>query len=62
MKNNFGISSIRRIGDYTVATIDTNQATFQGYKWHDLGAFGKRKFENLVVISRASEQTKVIYA
>lgn len=48
--------------DFTVITIDTSKATFQGMEWQTLGDFGKRKFENLLVLKNPTERVKIIYA
>lgn len=48
--------------DRLVVIVDTNKATFQGFPWATLGDFGKRKFENMLVLSRPTERIKVQYA
>ena len=47
--------------DFIVVAIDTNKATYQGRPWRTLGDFGKRKFENLLVLSRPKERLKIQY-
>ena len=46
---------------YTVLTIDTKKAKWQGIVWRTLGDFGKRKFENFLILTRAKEKLKLIY-
>lgn len=48
-------------GEFTVLTIDTSKAKHQGIAWRTLGDFGKRKFENWIVLNRSKERLKFIY-
>jgi hypothetical protein len=59
-------TTIHHRGKHTVIEVDTRNATYRGIAWHDLGAFGKRKFDNRVFIRNArnmipGEQTKILY-
>lgn len=48
-------------GEFTVFTVDTSKAKHQGIAWRTLGDFGKRKYENWIVLNRAKERLKFIY-
>lgn len=61
MKPDFAIVAIRNVEDYTAVEIDTNHATHQGRKWKELGDWGKRKFENLLILTRPKERIKIVY-
>jgi hypothetical protein len=47
--------------DYVVVEVDVNTAEYQGRPWKSLGDFGKRKFENLLVLKRPKERLKIRY-
>ena len=61
MKPNFAI--IREIvrDGFTLLLIDTKKATLQGVKLQTLGDRGRRKFENLLIITRPKERLKITY-
>ena len=61
MKPDFAI--IREIvkDGYTTLVIDSKKATIKGFKLQDTGNTGKRKFENLLIITRPKERLKIIY-
>lgn len=61
MPPNFAIIAERKMDGFTVIEIDTNKASYQGVSWKTMGDFGKRKFENLLVLGRTLEKLKVIY-
>lgn len=61
MRPNFAIIEERKDGPFTILTIDTTKATYQGVPWRSLGDFGKRKFENLLFMRRNQERLKTIY-
>ncbi len=61
MKPNFAIINEQQQGEYLVLTIDTSKATYQGVPWRTMGDFGKRKFENFLVLSNAQRRIKPIY-
>jgi hypothetical protein len=46
---------------HLVLEVDTAKAVFKGSKWHELGGFGRRKFENYLYIKYARNNPKVIY-
>ena len=41
-------------------TVDVDKAEYQGRNWKTLGDFGKRKYENLLVL-KAKEPIKIRY-
>ena len=58
-------NALRKEGYIKGLVVDTNQATFRGTKWKYLGAFGRRKFENLLVLKvfekYPEERVKILY-
>lgn len=44
-----------------VLEVDTKKARYFNIPWHSLGSFGKRKFENLLVLSKTGDLAKIIY-
>lgn len=44
-----------------VYEVDTAKSTWFGVKVSELGAHGRRKFENWVVLERPKERLKVLY-
>ena len=61
MKPEFGIKKETVKDGYTILTIDTKKAKWQGISWRTLGDWGKRKFENAIILNRAKERLKLIY-
>ena len=61
MKPELAIINEKKHGDFTVLFIDTKKATYQGHRWRDMGGFGKRKFENWIVMTRAKDRLKFVY-
>ena len=61
MKPNFAI--IREIveGCFTTLFIDESKATIRGSKLLTTGSIGRRKFENLLIITRSKERLKFRY-
>jgi hypothetical protein len=47
--------------DYKVVEVDVDKAKHNGIPWKTLGDFGKRKFENMLILKRASERLKIRY-
>lgn len=45
----------------SVYEVDTKQSRWFGTFVKDLGAFGRRRFENWVVLERPKERIKVLY-
>ena len=45
----------------TVLFIDTKKAKWFRHPWKDLNEYGKRKFENLLVMKNSRQKLKVIY-
>lgn len=48
-------------GVFKVITIDTAKARLFGIPWLTLGDYGKRKFENLLVLKDSKERLKIRY-
>lgn len=62
MQPNLAILTEKYRDEFKVLIIDTKKATYQGIPWVSLGDFGKRKFENFLVLSRNTrEKLKIIY-
>jgi len=63
MKTEFGIQTVRDRGNHKVVIVDTDKAHFKGIPFKALGAFGRKKFENLLVISthRKTGPSKISY-
>jgi len=54
----------KHVGDYPegkVFEIDTTKSHFFGIPWKTLGSYGKKKFENLIVLHNPRERLKFIY-
>lgn len=45
----------------TTLVIDTTKATYQGMPWLAMGDFGRRKFENWLMLSRPKERLRYKY-
>jgi len=58
MRNNFAIVRESEKDHTMFLVVDTSKAVLRGMKWHDLGDFGKRKFENLLFLQRMEENRK----
>ena len=61
MRPDFAIIEEKKSDGFTVLSIDTKKASYQGILWRTLGDFGKRKFSNLLVMDRPKERLKLIY-
>ena len=61
MNPNFAIIAERKVDEFRVVEVDTKKATYQGKAYNTLGDFGKRKFENLLVLGRPHERLKILY-
>lgn len=48
-------------GFFTVYDIDTEKSTWFGDAVNTLGAYGRERFENWVVLTRPKERIKIIY-
>lgn len=44
-----------------IITIDRAKARFRTLPWYSLGDFGRRKMENLLVLTNTSLPTKFVY-
>jgi hypothetical protein len=60
MKPVFAIIAERVVSGLKVIEVDTTKAKYQGVSWRTMGDYGKRKFENLLVLEQ-KERTHIIY-
>jgi len=51
----------QRVDDFVVYEIDPKKVSWHGRKLRELNAFGKRKFENLLVMMNPTERIKIVY-
>lgn len=63
MNSDFGINKgeIRERDGFKCLTVNTNKAHYKGHSWKSLGSFGRRKFENLIILSNPRERIKINY-
>ena len=61
MKPNFAIISERVRDGFTYLLIDQTKATLKGFKLKSTGNTGRRKFENLLIMTRPKERLKFTY-
>ena len=61
MKPNFAIIAEQVRDGFTYLLIDQTKATLKGFKLKETGNTGKRKFENLLIITRPKERLKFTY-
>lgn len=59
MKNNF-VFTEKEKEKIRYLLLDTNKTTFRNLKWSELGDWGKRKAENLIVMTNMNEGRKYI--
>lgn len=57
----FAIITERIKDDRKIVEVNTRKAEYQGIPWQSLGEYGKRKFENLLVLSEPKSRIKVVY-
>lgn len=60
MKPNYAVVAERIVSDTRVIEVDTSRASYQGVPWRTMGDYGKRKFENLLVLEKR-QKVHVIY-
>lgn len=60
MKPNYAIITERVVSDLKIIEVDTKKASYQGVLWQTMGDYGKRKFENLLVLEK-KERVHIIY-
>lgn len=60
MKPDFAIIAERVVSNLKIVEVDTNKASYQGVLWRTMGDYGKRKFENLLVLEQ-KQRTHIIY-
>lgn len=58
---NFAEKKVRTVGEFDVYEVDTEKATYKGFRFKDLGAYGRRKFENALVLTRPTTRIKILY-
>lgn len=46
---------------FKILVIDTSKVKHRGIAWRTLGDWGKRKYENTIVLRRPKERLKFIY-
>lgn len=62
MKPDLAITREKKRDDgFTHVEIDTKKATYQGHRWKDMDSFGRRKFENYLILSRSHERLRIHY-
>lgn len=61
MKPDFGIKEERSVDGKKVFVVEMSKASYQGKPWVTLGDWGKRKWENLLVLSYPSERVQILY-
>ena len=62
MKQEYGITREWVQDGFTFMEIDVEKAKYRGIKVGDLGRFGRRKFENLLIITNAKKNLKILYS
>lgn len=60
MKPEYAIIAERVVSNVRVVEVDTKRARYQGVLWQTMGDYGKRKFENLLVLEK-KERLHIIY-
>ena len=60
MKPEFAIEQEYINDGFTVLSINTSEAKYQGHSWKGLSEVGKRKFQNLLIMARPKERLKFI--
>jgi len=60
MRPEFAVIAERDISGVRVIEIDTSKAKYQGIPWATLGDYGKRKFENILILT-INERAKINY-
>ena len=61
MNPDFAIIEEKQVDGREVLIIDTKKAKYQGKAWLSLGDFGKRKFENMLILTKQKPLAKVMY-
>ena len=59
--HDYAITRKKEMDGLTVLFIDTKKATWFNHPWRELNEYGKRKFENLLVMKFPRKKLKVIY-
>lgn len=64
MRNEFAIVKIQEKDGKLYMFMDTSKAVLRGMKWSELGDWGKRKLETLLILTKqhnSKEQIRVKY-
>ena len=62
MKNNFAVVREQKKDNKLFLFVDTKKANLRGMPWMQLGDWGKKKFENMLFVTRIQkEYVKVQY-
>lgn len=64
MRNDFAIIEERQIDGKLILFVDTSKAVLRGMPWSELGDWGKRKLETLLILTKqhnSKEQIRVKY-
>lgn len=64
MKNNFAVERESTKDGVRHLSVNTTKAVFQRMRWNDLGDWGKKKFENMLFLTRmndSKEKLKIGY-
>ena len=62
MNHEYAITGTFKHRNIKALLVDTAKARFRGIPWAQLGSWGKRKFENLIVLKNSPDKVKIIYA
>lgn len=61
MRHNLAAKHVRTRDGVLVFEVDTTKATYRGMSWKSLGRYGRRKFENLLVLQNSTDPIHIIY-
>lgn len=61
MRHHFAATHVRTKGGVKVIEIDTKRARYFEMPWQRLSGYGRRKFENLMVLQNPTEPIHLIY-
>lgn len=61
MRPDFAIIAERKREDHTLIVIDQKKATIKGVPMEKMGLEGRRKLENLLILTRPKERLKFFY-
>ncbi len=62
MRNEFAVYREQKKDNKLILFVDTSKAILRGMKWTQLGEWGKRKFENMLFLTRLKKDyVKITY-